>query len=70
MKYITSFVTLVTLPSLAFAHGDHGHNILATLEHVLSQPLHLWPLLVALALGVALLRRPLGQLIARLRNKG
>lgn len=66
MKHLIPLITFTLLPELAFAHGDHGYTVLSNVEHVLSQPEHFWPLLVALVVVIAMFRRPLGDLLKKL----
>lgn len=39
-------------PSLAFAHGEHGATFIKNLWHVLTNPLHAWPLIIALMIAI------------------
>ena len=46
MKKIIALASL--LPSIAFAHDDHGSHIFEGLMHVLSSPEHVWPLTIGI----------------------
>lgn len=37
-------------PALALAHEEHGATLLENVSHVLSSPLHAWPLTTAILL--------------------
>ena len=70
MKSLSIFMILAMIPTLVFAHGDHGNSFFTGIEHVMSNPVHFWPLIIALGLLLVALRRPLGQLVKKLRIKG
>lgn len=48
------FALMTLLPTLAFAHDDHGASMLEGLWHVFASPEHIWPLTAGVVLVVVL----------------
>ena len=56
MKQILTLSLFSSLPGLALAHGDHGATLADGLRHMLSDGVHLWPLVLLAILAVSLQR--------------
>lgn len=58
MKRIIAVTLIATLPGLALAHGNANNGIMMNIQHVVSSPEHLWPLLVFAVLAITFKRLP------------
>ena len=58
MKRIITLTLIATLPGLAQAHGNASDSTFTYLQHFLSSPEHLWPLLVFAGLAITFKRLP------------
>ena len=63
MKRIIALALITTLPGLAHAHGDAGDGFMMNIQHVVSSPEHLWPLLVLAVMALTL--NPLARRLMR-----
>ncbi|MCR9261775.1 MAG: hypothetical protein NXH95_18820 [Pseudomonadaceae bacterium] len=57
MKLKVALTLLALLPLSATAHDGHGSSQAHSLLHYLTEPLHIIPVAIVVALGVAMWRR-------------
>ena len=58
MKHFITLAILTTLPGIALAHGNADDGIMMNIQHLVSSPQHLWPLLVFAGLAITFKRLP------------
>lgn len=57
MKKLLSLLVMLAATSAAFAHPGHGSTGGYTITHYITEPVHALPLLMAIVLGIVLIRK-------------